>query len=61
MFDMPVTIPDKISTLELSKIWLYKAFQNLKAELEPETELEQEKQNEGSSEDSSSGGQGDRI
>ncbi len=56
MFDMPVTIPDKISTLELSKIWLYKAFQNLKAELEPETELEQEKQNEGSSEDSSSGG-----
>lgn len=34
MFNIPVEIPDQISTLELSKIWLYKAFQNLERELE---------------------------
>lgn len=27
-----VTVPDQISTLELSKIWLYKALQEIEAE-----------------------------
>lgn len=27
MFDTPVQVPDRISTLELSKIWLQKALQ----------------------------------
>ncbi len=44
MSDTSVTIPDQISTLELSKIWLYKAFQNLELELggtvEPEAEAD---------------------
>jgi hypothetical protein len=34
MFDQPITILDRISTLELSKIWLSKALENLEAELE---------------------------
>lgn len=34
MFDTPIEVPDKISTLELSKIWLYKALQNLERELQ---------------------------
>lgn len=42
-FDKTVIVPDKISTLELSKIWLHKACQELQAELaEVETEQEQE-------------------
>jgi hypothetical protein len=29
MFDQPVVIPDRVSTLELSKLWIYKALKNL--------------------------------
>jgi hypothetical protein len=41
MFNTPVEVPNQISTLELSKIWLYKAFQNLERELEAETKPEE--------------------
>lgn len=40
MFDTPVKVPDQISTLELSQLWLYKAFQELQQELEAENEQE---------------------
>lgn len=43
-----LTVPDRISTLELSKLWLYKALQELEAETNqelPESE-EQEDQEE---------------
>lgn len=33
---MITQIPDSISTLELSKIWLQKALQQLQAETQPE-------------------------
>lgn len=36
MFDKPVVIPDRVSTLELSKLWIYKALQNLEQELAAE-------------------------
>ncbi|MCL6436357.1 MAG: hypothetical protein K6T90_19530 [Leptolyngbyaceae cyanobacterium HOT.MB2.61] len=36
MSNTPVEVPDKISTLELSKLWLAKAFQNLERELRAE-------------------------
>jgi hypothetical protein len=45
MFDQPITIPDRISTLELSKLWLCKALENLNAELEasePDADLDGE-------------------
>ena len=57
MFDTPITIPDRISTLELSKIWLYKAFQNLNTELEPEVSPESDNQTDDLSDD----GSGDRV
>jgi hypothetical protein len=56
MFETPITVPDKISTLELSKIWFHKAFQSLKTELEQEIELEPDEPTTESSEDSSNGG-----
>lgn len=34
MFNTPAQVPDRISTLELSKLWLLKAFENLERELE---------------------------
>lgn len=40
MFNTPVEVPDRISTLELSKIWLYKAMQSLEQELETEDDQE---------------------
>lgn len=36
MFDKPVVIPDRVSTLELSKLWIYKALKNFEQELEAE-------------------------
>ncbi len=36
MFDKPVVIPDSVSTLELSKLWIYKALKNFEQELEAE-------------------------
>jgi hypothetical protein len=36
MFDKPVVIPDRVSTLELSKLWIYKALKNLEQELAAE-------------------------
>lgn len=33
MFDKPVVIPDRVSTLELSKLWIYKALKNFEQEL----------------------------
>lgn len=44
MFDVPVRIPDRISTLELSQIWLHKALQEFK--VEPIEELLEEPSNE---------------
>lgn len=46
MFDVPVVVPDHISTLELSKIWLYKAFQNLEQELNLDRDDNHPNQNE---------------
>lgn len=43
MFDVPVRIPDRISTLELSQIWLHKALQDFK--VEPIEELPEELSN----------------
>lgn len=40
MFDMPVKVPDQISTLELSKIWIYKALQEFEQELQATTNPE---------------------
>ncbi len=51
MFNTPVEVPDRISTLELSRIWMYRALKELEQELqagqvdpdqEPQTELEDE-------------------
>jgi hypothetical protein len=36
MFDKPVVIPERVSTLELSKLWIYKALKNLEQELAAE-------------------------
>ncbi|HEY9657192.1 MAG TPA: hypothetical protein V6C65_01920 [Allocoleopsis sp.] len=33
MSNTPIEIPDQISTLELSQLWLYKALQRLEREL----------------------------
>ncbi|WP_421654452.1 hypothetical protein [Leptothermofonsia sp. ETS-13] len=52
MFNTPVEVPDKISTLELSKLWLAKAFQNLERELEAKDS--QEEQSSGEEDDSDS-------
>lgn len=41
MFESQITIPDQISTLALSKIWMHKALQNLAAELEPAAEQDE--------------------
>jgi hypothetical protein len=42
MFNTPVEVPDRISTLELSKLWLYKAMQSLEQELQAEGNQEPE-------------------
>jgi hypothetical protein len=36
MFNQPVVIPDRVSTLELSKLWIYKALKNLEQDLAAE-------------------------
>ncbi len=36
MFDKAVVIPDSASTLELSKLWIYKALKNFEQELAAE-------------------------
>lgn len=41
MSNTPVEIPDRVSTLELSQIWLYKALQRLEQELRAEETQEE--------------------
>lgn len=36
MFDKAVVIPDSANTLELSKLWIYKALKNFEQELAAE-------------------------
>lgn len=44
MSDTPTTIPDQISTLELSKLWIYKALQEFEQELQAQELRAQESQ-----------------
>lgn len=44
MSNPPIEIPDQISTLDLSKIWLYKALQRLEQELQAEENQEAQMQ-----------------
>lgn len=41
MSNTPIEIPDQISTLELSQLWLYKALQRLEREIRAEEAQEE--------------------
>jgi len=51
MFDQPIVIPDRVSTLELSKLWIYKALKNLEQDLAAEQSSEEDDPTEAVEED----------
>ncbi|HEY9618499.1 MAG TPA: hypothetical protein V6C64_16770 [Microcoleaceae cyanobacterium] len=53
MSDTPTIIPDRVSTLELSKLWIHKALQEFEQELQAQELRAQENQEPQSEEDDS--------
>lgn len=55
MFDKAVVIPDQVSTLELSKLWIYKALKNFEQELAAEQSTSEAESSENTAEPEQNG------